>query len=42
MRRAFVDREGGKALGQRARAHLEQNFTYAPVAHIIQNEIDRL
>ena len=42
MRQAFEDRAGGRELGQRARAHLETHFTYAPVAQIIASELERL
>jgi glycosyltransferase involved in cell wall biosynthesis/SAM-dependent methyltransferase len=41
MRQAFEDREGGRALGQRARADLEAHFSYAAVAQIIAEELGR-
>jgi ubiquinone/menaquinone biosynthesis C-methylase UbiE/glycosyltransferase involved in cell wall biosynthesis len=42
LRQAFEDRQGGREIGGRARAHLEQRFTYAPVAAIIASELERL
>lgn len=42
LRRSFEDRQGGKLLGQTARAHLETHFTYAPVAAKIASEIQWL
>jgi ubiquinone/menaquinone biosynthesis C-methylase UbiE/glycosyltransferase involved in cell wall biosynthesis len=42
MRQAFEDRNVGRETGLHARAHLEQNFTYEPVARILLAEYKRL
>ncbi|HZO86726.1 MAG TPA: methyltransferase domain-containing protein [Chthonomonadaceae bacterium] len=42
MRRAFADREGGREIGQRARADLEAHFTYPAVAQILAEELQHL
>ncbi len=42
LRRSFEDRQGGRLLGQIARAHLETHFTYTPVAAKIALEVERL
>ena len=42
MRQVFEERAWGEKIGQRARASLEQNFTYAPVARLILQELEHL
>ena len=42
MRQSYENRAAGRELGLRARVHLEQNFTYEPVARILMDEWARL
>ncbi len=42
LRRAFEDREAGRALGQQAHADIEARFTYPRVAAILLEELARL
>lgn len=42
MRQVFEDRRAAKETGERARTHLEENFSYARVAKILLNEFERL
>jgi glycosyltransferase involved in cell wall biosynthesis len=42
MRQVVEERAWGERVGQRARASLEQNFTYAPVARLILQELEHL
>ncbi len=42
MRHVFENRSLGELVGQRARTHLEQNFTYRHVARILLQEFERL
>ena len=42
MRFVFENRDAAREIGQRGRAHIEQNFSYMAVARIIASELERL
>lgn len=42
MREVFEDRKTAKEMGQRARTHLEESFTYSHIAKTLLSEFERL